>query len=61
MKNIQFRLPEKGLTIPEGVKVTFENCSFSKTIVNYGTAVFNKCTFENGQIENNGAAMKEVL
>lgn len=55
VKNIQFRLPEKGITIPEGASVTFENCTFSKTIVNNGTAVFNNCTFENGKIENNGA------
>ena len=56
VKNIKFRMTEKSITIPEGVTVTFENCTFNSTIVNNGTAVFHNCTFENGQIENNGSA-----
>lgn len=48
---------EKGVhvVVPKGVTVTFENCTFDKTMTNEGTAVFNNCTFSTGQITNNGA------
>lgn len=55
VKNIIF---EKGVhvVVPKGVTVTFEDCTFGKTMTNEGTAVFNNCTFSTGQITNNGAA-----
>lgn len=56
VKSIQFSLEEKGLVIPPGAVVTFENCSFRNTIQNNGTALFKNCVFENGKIENNGSA-----
>ncbi|BCI59781.1 LPXTG cell wall anchor domain-containing protein [Solibaculum mannosilyticum] len=56
VKSIRFKMPEKSITIPAGVTVNFENCSFNSTIVNYGNATFHNCTFGNGQIENHGNA-----
>lgn len=56
VRSIDFRMPDKSLTIPEGATVTFVNCSFSQTIVNNGAAVFDNCRFQNGKIENNGSA-----
>lgn len=44
------------VVVPKGVTVTFEDCTFGKTMTNEGTAVFNNCTFSTGQITNNGAA-----
>lgn len=57
IKSIDFKMPDKSVTVPEGVTVTFENCSFDSTIVNDGEAVFHNCVFENGKIENNGTAL----
>ena len=53
---IEFNMPEKSITVPAGVSVVFDNCTFSSTIVNNGTATFNDCIFSNGKIENNGSA-----
>ena len=44
VRSIDFRMKEKAFTIPEGATVQFVNCSFSDTIVNNGTAVFDNCT-----------------
>lgn len=41
--------------VQKGAVVHFSNCSFSNTPVVNGTAVFENCTFETGQIENNGS------
>lgn len=53
---IDFKLPDKSVVIPAGAAVMFDNCTFSSTIVNNGTAVFHNCTFSDGKIENNGSA-----
>ena len=42
--------------VQKGAVVHFSNCSFSNTPVVNGTAVFENCTFETGQVENNGSA-----
>lgn len=41
--------------VQKGAVVHFSNCSFSNTPVVNGAAVFENCTFETGQIENNGS------
>lgn len=41
--------------VQKGAVVHFSNCSFSNTPVVNGTAVFENCTFETGQVENNGS------
>lgn len=38
--------------VQKGAVVHFSNCSFSNTPVVNGTAVFENCTFETGQVEN---------
>lgn len=44
------------VTVDAGAKVKFSNCSFSKTPVVNGEAIFEDCTFATGKIENNGTA-----
>lgn len=41
--------------VQKGAVVHFSNCSFSNTPIVNGTAVFENCTFETGQVENNGS------
>ena len=59
VRSIEFKMPEKSVVIPEGAHILFENCSFSSTIINEGSAIFRNCRFENGKIENYGTAAYE--
>ncbi len=61
IKNIEFykqRYKEGAyVVIEEGAAVHFKNVSFSNTVVNNGTAIFEDVTFSTGDIKNNGQAV----
>lgn len=61
VKNFHFSQISKShegtdILIEAGAKVHFKDVRFAKTVVNYGDATFENCTFTTSKIENHGQA-----